>query len=109
MDGPGRYGVGCESRPWLPVTTGTASGAANFVVSGEQLGSTPACASTLVAEQSRATFTRWPTGNGAVHGHFRLVAKFYSQNHLRHAFCAYLINRVTGHTYAHAANYWSNA
>jgi hypothetical protein len=50
-----------------------------------------------------------PTGTGAVHGHFRLVARFYSQNHLRHAVCSYLINRATRRTYAHGARYWSNA
>jgi len=91
------------------VVTGTGSGAANYVVSGEQLGWTPGCASTLAAEQSRSTWTQWPTGTGPVHGHFQLVARFYSQNHLRHAICSYLINRLTRHTYAHAANYWSNA
>lgn len=91
------------------VITGTAHGAANYVQSGEQLGSTPPCASTYAAERKRSTYTPWPTGTGSVHGQFHLVALFYSRNHLTHAICSYLINRSSRRTYAHAANYWSNA
>jgi hypothetical protein len=57
------------------VVTGSASGAANYVVSGEQLGWTPRCASTLASEESRPSWQRWPTGTGPVHAHFRLVAR----------------------------------
>jgi hypothetical protein len=91
------------------VITGTASAKANYVQSGEQLGWTPRCASTLTAEEQRSGWTPWPTGTGPVHGHFRLVAAFYSHNHLKHGICAYLINSSTKHTYAHAARYWSNS
>jgi hypothetical protein len=90
------------------VISGTAGGAANYVLSGEQLGWTP-CASTLLAEQRRSGWTAWPTGTGSVRGSFRLVARFYSRNRLKHAICSYLVNRATKHTYAHAARYWSNA
>jgi hypothetical protein len=91
------------------VVTGTAAGAANYVVSGEQLGWTPRCASTLLAEQHRSGWIQWPTGTGPVHGTFRLVALFYSRNHLKHGICSYLVNSSTKHTYAHASRYWSNS
>jgi hypothetical protein len=91
------------------VVTGTAGGAANYVVSGEQLGWTPRCASTLLTEQRRPGWIQWPTGTGPVHGTFRLVALFYSRNHLKHGICSYLVNSSTKHTYAHAARYWSNS
>ena len=91
------------------VVTGTASGAANYVQSGEQLGWTPKCASTLTAEESRSTWTAWPTGTGSVSGHVSLVASFYSRNHLKHGICSYLINSTTKHTYAHASRYWWNS
>jgi hypothetical protein len=91
------------------VVTGTGAGAANYVVSGEQLGWTPRCASTLLAEQRRSGWIQWPTGTGPVHGTFRLVALFYSRNHLKHGICSYLVNSSTKHTYAHASRYWSNS
>ncbi len=91
------------------VVTGTAGGSANYVQSGEQLGWSPKCAPTLTAEQSRSTWTAWPTGTGSVSGHFTLVAAFYSRNHLKHGICSYLINASTKHTYAHASRYWSNS
>lgn len=91
------------------VVTGSAGGKANYVQSGEQLGWTPHCASTLVAEERRSGWTPWPTGTGPVHGHFQLTAAFYSRNHLKHGICSYLINVSTKHTYAHAARYWSNS
>lgn len=90
------------------VITGVAGGSADYVQSGEQLG-WARCATTLAAEQARSGFTPWPSGTGAVHGSFRLVARFYARNKLRHAICAYLINEATKATYAHAANYWSNS
>lgn len=95
-------------RSFVQTITGTSSALADYVVSGEQLG-WARCASTLTAEQTRSGWTQWPTGTGAVHGSFRLVARFYARNRLRHAICSYLINSSTRHTYAHAANYWSNA
>lgn len=106
IKGPTRNAFGVRFNQ---VITGTASGAANEVISGEQLGWTPRCATTLAAEQSRATWKQWPTGTGPVHKKFRLVARFLARNHLKHAICSYLVNRVTKQTYAYAANYWSNS
>ena len=91
------------------VVTGTAGGQANYVQSGEQLGWSPRCAATLKAEEHRSGWTPWPTGTGSVHGHFQLVAAFYSRNHLKHGICSYLVDQATKHTYAHAAHYWSNS
>jgi hypothetical protein len=90
------------------VITGTTGRSGDYVESGEQLG-WARCATTLAAEQARSGFTPWPSGTGAVHGRFRLIARFYARNKLRHAICAYLIKESTRQTYAHAANYWSNS
>lgn len=95
-------------RSFVQTVSGTAAGAANYVQSGEQLG-WARCATTLAAEQARPGFTLWPSGSGTVHGSFHLVARFYARNRLRHAICSYLINSSTKQTFAHAANYWSNA
>ncbi len=89
--------------------SGTASGGANYVISGEQTSQLGGCASTYLSESGKSDWVRWPTGTGSVHGHFSLVAKFYAQNHNKHAICSYLINQSTKQTYASAAHFWSNA
>ena len=89
--------------------TGTASGGANYVISGEQTSQLGGCASTYLEEFGKSDWVRWPTGTGAVHGHFTLVAKFYAQNHNKHAICSYLTNKTTKQTYAYASHFWSNS
>jgi hypothetical protein len=90
------------------VVSGTASGAADYVASFEQTPPGGGCASTFLGERGRRSATAWPTGTGSVHGHFRLVARFYARNHLSHAICSYLINVSSGHTFARAALFWKN-
>ncbi len=88
--------------------SGSAHGAANYVISGEQLNPAGGCASTYTAESAKADWMRWPTGTGNVHGGFSLVARFYAKNHGKHGICSYLINRATNQTYAHAGLFWRN-
>ena len=88
---------------------GTAHGAANYVISGEQLNPAGGCASTFTAESAKTDWLQWPTGTGHVHNSFSLVARFYAKNHGKHGICSYLINRTSNHTYAHAGLFWKNS
>jgi hypothetical protein len=88
---------------------GSACASANYVISGEQLNPAGGCASTYLAESHRSDWYRWPTGTGAVHGGFTLVAHFYARNHQKHGICSYLIRKATRKTYAHAARWWNNS
>jgi hypothetical protein len=89
--------------------SGSASGAANYVISGEQLNPAGGCASSYTVESTRSDWYQWPTGTGSVHGKFSLVAKFWSRNHSRHGICSYLINSSSKKTFAHASRFWTNA
>jgi hypothetical protein len=89
--------------------SGFATGSANYVISGEQLNPGGGCATTFTAERTRSDWYQWPTGTGAVHGNFSLVAKFWARNHSEHGICSYLVNRTTRHTYAHSSRWWNNS
>ena len=89
--------------------TGSATGAANYVISGEQLNPSGGCATSYRLEATRTDWYQWPTGTGAVHGAYRLVARFWARNHAEHGICTYLVNRTTRATYAHAALFWNNS
>lgn len=95
-------------RNFKETVYGSAHGAANYVISGEQLNPAGGCASTLAAESAKTGWLQWPTGTGRVHNGFSLVARFFAKNHGRHGICSYLINRATGQTYAHAGLFWKN-
>jgi hypothetical protein len=84
---------------------------ANRVVAYEQFYKHSGCASTYLAERARQSkpsyaVTLWL--NQAAHGHYSLVAEFGADHAGVHGICAYLINRSTGHTYAHAGGWWDN-
>jgi len=89
--------------------SGNATGNANRVISGEQVNPAGGCASTYTAEIHNSSWYQWPTGTGAVHGKFSMVAKFYARNHHEHGICSYLINSGTRQTFAHASRFWNNS
>jgi hypothetical protein len=89
--------------------SGNATGKANYVISGEQLYPSGGCSSTYTAERVKSDWYQWPTGTGAVHGKFSLVAQFYARNHKKHGICSYLINSGTDQTFAHASRFWNNS
>lgn len=89
--------------------SGSSCGAADYVISGEQLYPAGGCAATYLAESRKSDWYQWPTGTGAVRGHFRLVARFWARNHQKHGICTYLVNRATRQTYAHASRWWNNS
>lgn len=89
--------------------SGFAAGSANYVISGEQLYPNGGCASVYSTESKRSDWYQWPTGTGAVHGTFSLVARFWARNHNVHGICTYLVNSTTKHTFAHAGLFWNNS
>jgi hypothetical protein len=89
--------------------SGNATGNANFVISGEQLNPAGGCSSTYTAERAKSDWYQWPTGTGAVHGKFSMMAKFYARNHKKHGICSYLLNSGTDQTFAHASRFWNNS
>ena len=94
--------------------SGSATGAADYVVAWEQLYPRSGCASTYAAESTRAFLpsvyglgleTATPVTRGRS---FSIVARFNAVNPGEHGLCAYLISLETGNTYAHAATWWTN-
>jgi hypothetical protein len=93
--------------------SGFAGGGANRVVAYEQFYKHAGCASTYAAEKGRLSessyaVTLWLNRAVGQHGHYSLVAQFGAAHAGVHGICAYLINRVTGQTYAHAGGWWDN-
>src|SRR5579884_118128 len=105
IHGPTKNSLGTS---FSETVSGTASGGANYVVSGEQFDQTGGCAATYVAEIAKNDWTRWPTGTGSVSGHYSLIAKFGAANAGTHGICSYLINKTSMQTYAHAGLWWTN-
>jgi hypothetical protein len=106
VDGPTKNKLGAS---FAETVRGSAQGAANYVISGEQLNPAGGCAPTYAAESRRGDWTQWPTGTGPVHGSFSLVARFGARSAGTHGICAYLINRASRLTIAHAGLFWTNS
>jgi hypothetical protein len=90
---------------------GFAGGDANRVVAYEQYYKHSGCAETYSAERARLSESSYAVTlwlNRAVHGHYSLVAQFGADHAGVHGICAYLINRHSGHTYAHGGGWWDN-
>jgi hypothetical protein len=94
--------------------SGSATGAADYLVAWEQLHPRAGCASTYAAESTRAFL---PSTNGlgletdrpVTQGrNFSVVARFNAVNTGKHGMCSYLINLDMGNTYADAAAWWTN-
>lgn len=89
--------------------SGSSCGAADYVISGEQLYPAGGCAATYLAEARKSDWYQWPTGTGGVRGRFSLVAHFWARNHQEHGICTYLVSRATRETYGHASRWWNNS
>jgi hypothetical protein len=59
---------------------------------------------------SKASYavTLWLSQAVGAHARYSLVARFGAAHAGVHGICAYLVNRRTGHTYAHAGGWWDN-
>jgi hypothetical protein len=92
--------------------SGTASGAADYLVAWEQYYPQSGCASTYAAESTRTFLpdtyglTLWL--NRSVSGSYSALAEFGASHLGKHGMCAYLINLSTGDTYAHGGAFWTN-
>jgi len=92
---------------------GFGGGDANRVVAYEQFYKHSGCASTYLGEKARLSkpsyaVTLWLNQAVGPHAHYSLVAQFGADHAGVHGICAYLINRRTGETYAHAGGWWDN-
>lgn len=93
--------------------TGVASGPANYVAAWEQFYQHSGCAPTFVQESVRAFsartwgLTAW-VGSFVNAGHYSVIARFGARNPGTHGMCAYLINALTGTTYATGSIWWNN-
>lgn len=83
-------------------TTGRASGKANFLVGFEN----GPCKKTYAAEYNTYGTAAVPLST-PVKGKFSKKLMFSAGSAGRHYFCAYLINRKTTKTYAHAHAHWT--
>jgi hypothetical protein len=93
--------------PFKYTASGVAKGPANYVYGWEASYSVP-CASTYGAESKREAIYLFVSKSVRRNAHFSLIVDFFAQNLEKHRFCAYLVNKATHKTYAHAAASWSN-
>ncbi len=87
--------------------SGSAAGAADYLY-GWEVPYTPKCAGTYKAEASRGQIALFVSKAVAKRRHFSIVIPFSARNTTQHRFCAYLINKASGHTVAHAETTWRN-
>jgi hypothetical protein len=93
--------------PFHYTASGSTSGAANYVYAWE-VPYSPACAHTYKAESKRRSKSLFVRKTLAKHKRFSFTIEFFARNVARHRFCAYVINRRTGRTLAHAETTWRN-
>lgn len=92
--------------------SGSAEGAANYLVAWEQFYPQTGCAKTYAAESTRA-FLPYTYGltlflNRSVSGNYVASEAFAAVHSGKHGMCAYLINLASGDTYAYAGAFWTN-
>jgi len=111
LTGPGSNKLGTTFSYTI---SGSATGAADYIVAWEQLYRRSGCAGTYAAESTRAFLpARYgiglETATSVAKGRtFSVLARFNAVNRGTHGLCAYLISLETGNTYAHAAAWWTN-
>lgn len=87
--------------------SGRTSGSANYVY-GWEVPYSPACASTYKSESKRSGKSLFVRRSLARNKPFSFVIEFFARNLTRHRFCAYVIDRSTGKTFARAETTWRN-
>jgi hypothetical protein len=86
---------------------GTAKGAANYVY-GWEVPYAGSCAGKYTAESTRPSIFLFVSRSVAKNAPFSIVVHFSARNVERHRFCAYLINKGSRKTLAHAETTWRN-
>lgn len=89
------------------VASGSAHGAANYMYGWEAPFRTT-CATTYKAESKRSGLALFVSQSLARNKSFSIVIPFSARNTEQHRFCAYVVNRASGKTLAHAATSWKN-
>lgn len=93
--------------PFQYTASGFAGGSADYIYGWEAPYSTP-CAGTYRAESKRRSIFVFVSRSIVRDKHFSIVIHFFARNTERHRFCAYVVSRSTGKTFAHAGPSWSN-
>ncbi len=89
------------------IASGAAKGPANHVW-GWEVAYTASCASTYKTEASRGGTFLFVSQAVTRNHHFSVTINFSARNTEKHRFCAYLTNKGSGKTYAHASTTWTN-
>ena len=87
--------------------SGATHGGANYAYGWESPFSAT-CASTYKTESKRSGLALFVSKSLPKNKHFSFVIPFFARNTEQHRFCAYLINKGSGATFAHAATSWKN-
>lgn len=87
--------------------SGRTSGSANYVY-GWEVPYSPGCASTYKSEAKRAAKSLFVSKSLARNKAFSFVIEFLARNLTRHRFCAYVISKASGKTFARAETTWRN-
>jgi hypothetical protein len=87
--------------------SGSASGPANFVWGWEAPYGTM-CASKYSAESKRPGIFLFVNKSVAKNARFSITINFLARNLERHRFCAYVVNKASRKTFAHAETTWTN-
>lgn len=89
------------------MASGSTHGGANYVYAWESpFGKS--CASTYRTESKRSGLALFVSKALAKNTHFSFVIPFMARNTEQHRLCAYVVNRASGATFAHAAASWKN-
>ncbi len=87
--------------------SGFAAARANYVYGWEAPYSAK-CATSLGAERKRSSIALFTSKSVSKNKHFSLLVRFFARNTERHRFCAYLVNKASGKTFARAEATWQN-
>jgi hypothetical protein len=96
-----------EGTPFQYTASGRTGGPANYIVAWEAP-YTPTCASKYTVESKRSGTFKFASQAIAKNKHFSTVIHFFAQNLLKHRLCAYVINKSSHATFAHAEASWQN-
>ncbi len=86
---------------------GVASGASNYVY-GWEVPYSKSCATTYKSEAKRGSLFLFVSQPIAKRKHFSIIIHFHANNTEQHRFCAYVVNKSSGKTFAHAETTWKN-
>ncbi len=96
-----------EGTPFQYTASGRTGGPANYIIAWEAP-YTPSCAGKYTVESKRSGIFKFASQTVAKNKHFSVVIHFFAQNLLRHRLCAYVINKSSHATFAHAEASWQN-